>query len=98
MSESRWFGTYNSITEKKKKIDKKNKNTFRMGEKVINNEITVLVFQFSSVFKWFVGPMSIKIEPFFSPEFHLTLHMLMKKTAWIKHPLRRTKPTHIRAV
>lgn len=36
-----------------------------MGEKVINNEITVLVFHFSSVLKWFVGPMSIEIDQFF---------------------------------
>ena len=84
--------------KKKRKIDKESKNTFWMGEKVIHNEITVLVFQFSSVFKWFVRPMSIEIDPFFSSVLHLTPHMLMKKTAWIKHPLGRTKPTHIRAV
>lgn len=36
-----------------------------MGEKVIHNEIAVFVFQFSSVFKWFVGLMSIEMDPFF---------------------------------
>jgi len=79
MSESRYFGTYHSITGKKKrKIGKENKSTFSMGEKIINNEITVLVFQFFSVFKWFVAPMSIEMDLFFSSVFHLTLNMPMK--------------------
>lgn len=69
-----------------------------MGEQVIHNEITVLVFQFSSVVKCFVDPMSVEIDPYFSSVLHLTLHVLVKKTAWIKHPLRRTKPTSVRAV
>lgn len=45
-----------------------------MGKKIIHNGITVLVFQFSSVSKRLVGPMSIDIDLFlfFSASFDFT--------------------------
>lgn len=60
---------------------------------MIHNGITVLVFQFSSVSKCFVGQVSIAI----SSVFHLTSYMVMKKTAWIEQSLRRKKAAHERA-
>lgn len=68
--------THNSTTEKEKKRRKfvNIKNTFWMGKQVIHNGITVLVFQFSSASKGFVGPVSIDIDLFlfFSASFAFT--------------------------